>query len=175
MAKLSSTPLDLALIEKATEQANALKVTLGVIMATSVRSTQGKKPLNKNGRKYAKIARNAANTYPEAMPQRFNKNDFDISLIFDEKVEPLLSLIKDTADTFEQVFDGNSSDIEFHKRKIYVAITEAAEEEPQYKYYAEQLAEEYAGQGKRSDKGSDNKKGTDNNKGTDTPLKDEPK
>ena len=175
MAKLSSTPLDLALIEKATEQANALKVTLGLIMATSVRSTQGKKPLNKNGRKYAKIARSAASTYPEAMPQRFNRNDFDISLIFDEKVEPLLSLIKDAADTFEQVFDGNSSDIEFHKRKIYVAITEAAEEEPQYKYYAEQLAEEYAGQGKRSGKGSDDKKGNDNDKDNDTSPKDEPK
>jgi hypothetical protein len=158
MPKAKSVALDPTLIALATEQTNALKATLEKIAETTVRSTKGLKPLNKNGRPLAKVARNAAATYPEVLAGRFDKEEFDIQYSFDEQTEPLISLINDTADTFTKIRNGNSADIEYFKRKVYAALSAASLEDSKYSYYAEQLATEYEGQGKRSSKGDENNK-----------------
>ena len=162
MPKAKSIPLDPSLVALATEQTNALKATLEKIADTTARSTKGLKALNKNGRPLAKVARNAATTYPEVLTVLFDKEEFDIKMNFDEQTEPLISLILDTVDTFVKARFGNSADIEYLKRQIYAALTAASKEHDKYTYYAEQLAVEYEGQGKKSDKGDDKDKGDDN-------------
>ena len=153
MPKGKSTALDANLIATATAQANALKTTLITIANTSVRTTNGLRALTKTGKPLAKVARTAAITYPEILPGRFDVEDFDCKLDYDTQTEPLLSLLKDTLDTFEKRCFDNSADVEYQKRKIYNALSQAAKEDNQYSFYAEKMAGEYAGQGKRSDNG----------------------
>lgn len=165
MPKAKSVALDPSLVALATEQTNALKTTLEKIAETTVRSTKGVKTLNKNGRPLAKVARSAATTYPEVLAGRFDKEEFDIQYNFDEQTEPLISLINDAVDTFEKIRNGNSADIEYFKRKVYAAFSQASLEDSKYSYYAEQLAAEYEGQGKRS--GKDDEKGKDDKSSAD--------
>ena len=153
MPKGKSTALDANLVVTATAQANALKATLIQIANTSVHNTAGLRALTKTGKPLAKVARTVAITYPEILTGRFDVEDYDNKLDFDTQTEPLLSLLKDTLDTFDKRCFDNSADIEYQKRKIYNALTAAAEEDNQYSYYAEKMATEYAGQGKRTEKG----------------------
>lgn len=160
--KQKSNLLEASLVQKATAQVNELKETLMEISSATIRSTSGIKGLTKTGKPLTQIARNAAVTYPEVLPGRFDVEDFDNKLIFDSLTEPLMSLINDTVDTFLKVRLGNSADLEYMKRKIYSAITAAALEDDKYSYYANQLAAEYEGQGKRSD--DSNKNGEESEK-----------
>jgi len=162
MPKGKSTPLDPALVAKATKLTLELKGMLTEIADTVVRSTNGKRTLNKNGRPLAKVAGTAAETYPEILSGLFDKEDYGIRLSFDEKTETLVALIDDTLDTFKKRRDGNSADIEYSKRQIYFALKVAAVDDDQYDFFKNQLAAEYDGQGKRSD---------DDNKGNNAPLK----
>lgn len=162
MPVVKSTILDPALVEKATQQMLALKATLTEIAATTARNTTGVKTLNKNGRPLARVARSAAVIYPEVLPGRFDAEDYDNKVTYDELTEPLMSLINDTVDTFAKKRAGNSADIEYRKRQIYFSLSNAAKDDDQYSYYAKQLAAEYEGQGKRSDNGD---------KGDDAPPK----
>jgi hypothetical protein len=155
MPKAKSLPLDPSLVAKATEQTNALKVTLEQIAETTARSTKGVRTLNKNGRPLAKVARTAAVTYPEILTGRFDKEEFDIKMAFDEQTEQMTSLILDAVDTFVKIRSGNSSDIEYLKRQIYASLKTASKEDSKYSYYYEQLATEYEGQGKKSDDSDD--------------------
>jgi hypothetical protein len=156
MPKGKSSKLGPELVAKALQQTNDLKITLTAIADTTFRNTNGLKALNKNGRPLAKTARNAAVTYPEVLPGRFDVEDFDNKLDFDEQTEPLMSLINDTVDTFVKIRYGNSADIEYGKRQIYAALTAGASDDTQYEFYQQQLAAEYEGQGKRSDSGDQN-------------------
>ena len=159
MPKKKSVSVEPALIDKATKLTLELKSVLTEITADVVRSTNGKKPLNKNGRPLAKVAGTAAETYPEIMTGRFDKEDYDNRLDFDEKTESLFTLIDDTLDTFKKRREGNSADIEYLKRQIYSALVAASKDDNQYEYFKNQLATEYEGQGKRP---SDNNKGDNN-------------